>query len=233
MNTRSIGLAFLCAVAVAGCKDHRPGDTATGQTAPAQPPRPPPSFEQPSSTISKEQIMSTSGIPQGSGDLYAIFHTSRGNIVVKLFEKDAPITVANFVGLATGSREWTDPRTHAKTKARLYDGTVFHRVIPQFMIQGGDPLGTGTGDPGYRFEDEFGSGKKFDKPGLLAMANAGPGTNGSQFFITEVPTPHLNNKHTIFGEVTKGFELVPQIGRAGNGTTKLDSLEIVRSEKAP
>ena len=187
----------------------------------------------PASKKEKKMTTDASGIPQGPGDLYAIFKTSKGPITVKLFEKEAPKTVANFVSLATGSKEWTDPRTGSKTKAKLYDGTVFHRVIPQFMIQGGDPLGTGTGDPGYRFEDEFQSGKKFDKPGLLAMANAGPGTNGSQFFITEVPTPHLNNKHTIFGEVVKGFDLVPQIGRAGNATTKLDQLEIVRSAKVP
>ncbi len=181
----------------------------------------------------KTMTTDASGIPQGPGDLYAIFKTSKGAITVKLFEKDAPKTVENFVALATGSKEWTDPRTGSKTKAKLYDGTVFHRVIPQFMIQGGDPLGTGTGDPGYRFADEFQSGKKFDKPFLLAMANAGPGTNGSQFFITEVPTPHLNNKHTIFGEVVKGMDLVPQIGRAGNGATKLDQVEIVRSAKVP
>ena len=157
--------------------------------------------------------MASVKIPEGPGDLYAIFQTSQGDITVKLFEKEAPKTVTNFVGLANGSKEWTDPRTRQKSSAALYDGTKFHRVIPQFMIQGGDPLGTGTGDPGYRFEDEFQSGKKFDKPGLLAMANAGPGTNGSQFFITEVPTPHLNNKHTIFGEVTQGFELIPKIAR--------------------
>ena len=176
----------------------------------------------------------TNGIPQGDGDLYAVFKTSEGDMVIKLFEKDAPKTIANFVGLATGKKQWKDPRSgQTKTGTPLYDGTVFHRVIPNFMIQGGDPLGTGTGDPGYRFEDEFGSGKKFDKPGLLAMANAGPGTNGSQFFITEVPTPHLNNKHTIFGEVVKGMDLVPQIGRAGNGATKLDQVEIVRSAKVP
>ena len=174
-----------------------------------------------------------SNIPQGPGDLYAVFQTSRGNIVLKLFEKDAPKTVANFVGLATGKQEWVDPRTGQKSKAKLYDGTAFHRVIPQFMIQGGDPLGTGTGGPGYRFEDEFQSGKKFDRPGLLAMANAGPNTNGSQFFITEVPTPHLNGRHTIFGEVVKGGDLVPQIARAGNSQTKLERVEIIRSEKAP
>jgi peptidyl-prolyl cis-trans isomerase A (cyclophilin A) len=175
----------------------------------------------------------STGIPQGKGDLYAIFHTSQGNITCRLFEKDAPETVANFVGLATGAKEWTDPRTGAKSHAKLYDGTKFHRVIPNFMIQGGDPLGTGTGDPGYRFKDEFQSGRKFDKPGLLAMANAGPNTNGSQFFITEVPTPHLNNRHTIFGEVVKGFELVPKIARAGNGQVTLQHVEVVRSEKAP
>ena len=233
MHFRSLAITlFAVAAATAACKDNRPQDGAPA-AQPSRPPPQPPSFEQPSPTMSQEQIMSTSGIPQGPGDLYAVFKTSRGSIVVKLFEKDAPLTVANFVGLATGSREWTDPRTHAKTKAKLYDGTVFHRVIPQFMIQGGDPLGTGTGDPGYRFGDEFQSGKKFDKPGLLAMANAGPGTNGSQFFITEVPTAHLNNKHTIFGEVVKGFELVPQIARAGNAQTQLQQVEIVRSEKVP
>jgi peptidyl-prolyl cis-trans isomerase A (cyclophilin A) len=172
-------------------------------------------------------------IPEGKGDLYAVFKTSRGSITVKLFEKDAPKTVDNFVGLATGKKEWIDPRTGQKSKAPLYDGTAFHRVIPDFMIQGGDPLGTGTGGPGYRFEDEFQSGKRFDKPNLLAMANAGPNTNGSQFFITEVATPHLNGRHTIFGEVVKGQELVPKIGRAGNAQTKLEKVEIVRAEKAP
>ena len=175
----------------------------------------------------------SSGIPQGKGDLYAVFQTTAGSITCRLLEKEAPETVANFVGLATGSKEWTDPRTGAKSKKPLYDGTVFHRVIPNFMIQGGDPLGTGTGDPGYRFKDEFQSGRTFDKPGLLAMANAGPNTNGSQFFITEVPTPHLNNRHTIFGEVVKGFELVPKIARGGNGQVALQHVEIVRSEKAP
>ena len=174
-----------------------------------------------------------SNIPQGPGDLYAVFKTSRGTITVKLFEKEAPKTVENFVGLATGKRDWIDPRTGQKSKANLYDGTLFHRVIPQFMIQGGDPLGTGTGGPGYKFEDEFGSSKKFDKPGLLAMANAGPNTNGSQFFITEVPTPHLNGRHTIFGEVVKGGDLVPAIARAGNSQTKLEKVEIVRAEKVP
>ena len=144
-------------------------------------------------------------------DLYAHFDTTEGKIVVKLFPKDAPKTVENFVGLATGEKEWTDPNTQTKSQKPLYDGTVFHRCIPDFMIQGGDPLGQGTGGPGYKFEDEFKSGRKFDKPGLLAMANAGPNTNGSQFFITVINTTWLNNKHTIFGETVSGMEVVNKI----------------------
>jgi peptidyl-prolyl cis-trans isomerase A (cyclophilin A) len=161
--------------------------------------------------------------------LYATFQTSMGDIVVKLLPEKAPVTVANFVGLADGSKEWTDPRNGQKQKGKpLYDGTIFHRVIPDFMIQGGDPLGTGTGGPGYKFQDEIGPDNKFTKPGLLAMANAGPGTNGSQFFITEIPTPWLDKGHTIFGEVVKGVELVPKITRAGNGKVKLDKVTITR-----
>lgn len=144
--------------------------------------------------------------------LFAVFHTSMGKFTVRLFSKDAPKTVANFVGLATGEKEWRDPKTGQKVQGKpLYSGTIFHRVIPDFMIQGGDPLGTGTGDPGYRFEDEFQSGRTFDKPGLLAMANAGPGTNGSQFFVTVKATPWLNNRHTIFGEVVENYEVVDRI----------------------
>ncbi len=212
----------LLALALAACKD--------SVSAPTPAPVPPKAVTR---EPDKKDVISMANIPQGSGDLYAVFQTSRGNLVVKLFEKDAPKTVANFVGLATGKQEWVDPRTGKKSNAKLYDGTAFHRVIPQFMIQGGDPLGTGTGGPGYKFEDEFQSGRKFDRPGLLAMANAGPNTNGSQFFITEVPTPHLNNRHTIFGEVVKGQELVPQIARGGNAQTRLEKVEIVRSDKVP
>lgn len=131
----------------------------------------------------------------------ATLHTNHGDIVIELFPDHAPKTVANFVELATGKREWVDPRTGEKSTANLYDGTVFHRVIANFMIQGGDPLGTGTGGPGYRFADEFHPELNFDRPYLLAMANAGPGTNGSQFFITVTPTAWLNRKHSIFGEV--------------------------------
>lgn len=134
-------------------------------------------------------------------ELYATLRTSQGEITVELFPNHAPKTVRNFVELAEGGREWTDPRTRQRTKEPLYDGTVFHRVIKGFMIQGGDPLGTGTGGPGYKFEDEFHPELSFDRPYLLAMANAGPRTNGSQFFITVGATPWLNRKHTIFGEV--------------------------------
>jgi peptidyl-prolyl cis-trans isomerase A (cyclophilin A) len=222
--------SLFAAAAVIGL-DSAPAGAQSSQTPTA--PRAVKPAGQPEGKGKKTMVDPKTGIPQGKGDLYAIFQTSQGNITVRLLEKDAPNTVANFVGLATGAKEWTDPRTGKKSKAKLYDGTKFHRVIPNFMIQGGDPLGTGTGDPGYRFEDEFQSGRKFDKPGLLAMANAGPNTNGSQFFITEVPTPHLNNKHTIFGEVVKGFELVPKIAREGNAKVTLEHVEIVRSEKVP
>ncbi len=146
--------------------------------------------------------------------LYATFETSEGNITCRLFEKDAPKTVANFTELAEGKREWTHPSTRKKIKDPLYDGTIFHRVIPipDFMIQGGDPQGTGMGGPGYQFEDETkGSPHKFDKPGKLAMANAGPNTNGSQFFITVGPTDWLTGKHTIFGEVVEGQDVVKKI----------------------
>jgi len=132
----------------------------------------------------------------------AILKTSMGEIIIELFPNQAPKTVKNFVDLATGAKEWTDPNIGEKVKTKLYDGTIFHRVIPGFMIQGGDPLGSGLGGPGYNFADEFHGELNFDKPYLLAMANAGPNTNGSQFFITVAPTTWLNRKHTIFGQVT-------------------------------
>lgn len=146
--------------------------------------------------------------------LYATLKTNRGDIEVRLFANHAPKTVKNFVELAEGSREWTHPRTGQKTQDRLYDGTVFHRVISGFMIQGGDPLGNGTGGPGYEFADEFHPDLAFDCPYLLAMANAGPGTNGSQFFVTVAPTAWLTGKHTIFGEVAdeEGKKIVDAIG---------------------
>jgi len=144
--------------------------------------------------------------------IYAVFDTTEGTIVCRLFEKEAPKTVQNFVELAEGSREWTHPSTRKKSKDRLYDGTIFHRVIPNFMVQGGDPAGTGMGGPGYQFEDETkGSPHKFDKPGKLAMANSGPNTNGSQFFITVAATPWLTGNHTIFGEVVEGQDVADKI----------------------
>ncbi|MEU6735485.1 peptidylprolyl isomerase [Streptomyces physcomitrii] len=148
--------------------------------------------------------------------LYATLKTNHGDIEVRLLPNHAPKTVKNFVELAQGEREWTNPETGAKTTDKLYDGTVFHRVISGFMIQGGDPLGNGTGGPGYEFEDEFHPELSFDRPYLLAMANAGPGTNGSQFFITVSPTAWLTRKHTIFGEVVDegGKKVVDAIAAA-------------------
>jgi peptidyl-prolyl cis-trans isomerase A (cyclophilin A) len=172
-------------------------------------------------------------------DLYATLHTSMGDIEVQLFPNHAPKTVRNFVELATGAKTWTDPRTRESTKDPLYDGTVFHRVIAGFMIQGGDPLGQGTGGPGYQFDDEIHPELTFTRPYLLAMANAGTragrGTNGSQFFITVAPTTWLSGKHTIFGEVTKGRDVVDAIATVETGAADrprkdvvLESVEIER-----
>ena len=144
---------------------------------------------------------------------YAIFETSQGNIVIRLLEKEAPKTVANFVGLAEGTKEFTDERTGQKQKKNYYDGLTFHRVIPDFMIQGGCPRGDGRGGPGYTFGDEFHPTLKHSKAGKLSMANAGPGTNGSQFFITVAATPWLDNKHTIFGEVIEGQDVADKISK--------------------
>jgi peptidyl-prolyl cis-trans isomerase A (cyclophilin A) len=146
-------------------------------------------------------------------EMIAIFETSLGTIKVKLLPENAPLTVENFVELAEGNKEFMDLKTGKKTKKKFYDGLIFHRVIPDFMIQGGDPLGTGTGGPGYKFKDEIDPSLKFDKPGILAMANSGPNTNGSQFFITEVSTPWLNGNHTIFGQVTEGLDIIKKIAR--------------------
>jgi peptidyl-prolyl cis-trans isomerase A (cyclophilin A) len=172
--------------------------------------------------------------------LTATLRTTEGPIVIRLLPDHAPKTVRNFVELAQGAREWKDPRTGQSTTGRLYDGTIFHRVITNFMIQGGDPLGTGTGGPGYKFADEFHPDLAFDRPFLLAMANAGPGTNGSQFFITTVPTPWLTGKHTIFGEVIEGQDIVDAISRVdtrpGDRPVKdvvLESVEITGADGTP
>jgi len=160
--------------------------------------------------------------------MYATFETTEGTIVCRLFDKEAPKTVANFVDLAEGKREWKHPATGKKSNDRLYDGTIFHRVIPDFMLQGGDPQGTGTGGPGYQFEDETkGSPHKFDKPGKLAMANAGPNTNGSQFFITVVPTDWLTGKHTIFGEVVEGQDVVNKITKVPRARNDRPNKDVV------
>ena len=168
--------------------------------------------------------------------LQAHFTTSEGNFTAKLFDAEVPKTVANFTGLAEGSKEWTDPRTNSKTKAKYYNGTVFHRVIDGFMIQGGDPLGQGTGGPGYTFEDEFSPKLRHDRPWLLSMANRGPNTNGGQFFITLAPTPWLDNKHSIFGEIVEGMDVVKKIGstqtsKPGDRPVKPITIQSVTIEK--
>jgi peptidyl-prolyl cis-trans isomerase A (cyclophilin A) len=162
-------------------------------------------------------------------DLYATLSTSAGDIRLQLFPNHAPKTVANFVELAEGDREWTDPRTGQKTQDPLYDGTIFHRVISGFMIQGGDPLGTGTGGPGYRFNDEIHPELAFTKPYLLAMANAGPGTNGSQFFVTVAPTAWLTGKHTIFGEVAdeESRKVIDRIAATQTGAQDRPATDVV------
>jgi peptidyl-prolyl cis-trans isomerase A (cyclophilin A) len=149
--------------------------------------------------------------------VHAEFATTEGSFTVRLFDLEVPNTVANFVGLAEGTKEWTDPNTHEKVTKPFYDGIVFHRVIEGFMIQGGDPLGQGIGGPGYKFADEFHPSLRHSKAGILSMANAGPNTNGSQFFITLAPTPHLDNRHSVFGEVTEGMDVIRRIGTTPTG----------------
>ncbi len=146
-------------------------------------------------------------------DVFAHFDTSEGTFTIRLFEGEAPNTVANFVGLAEGTKTWTDPRTRQKSNAKYYDGQIFHRIIDGFMIQGGDPLGQGVGGPGYEFGDEFHPTRRHDRAGILSMANRGPNTNGGQFFITLAATPHLDDRHSVFGEVSEGLDVVRKIGR--------------------
>jgi peptidyl-prolyl cis-trans isomerase A (cyclophilin A) len=146
--------------------------------------------------------------------VYADFTTSEGNFSIRLHDTEAPKTVENFVGLAEGTKEWTDPRSNQRVRQPYYDGIIFHRVIDGFMIQGGDPLGKGIGGPGYEFEDEFHPSLRHNKAGILSMANRGPNTNGGQFFITLGPTPHLDNRHSVFGEVVDGMDVVRKIGSA-------------------
>jgi peptidyl-prolyl cis-trans isomerase A (cyclophilin A) len=168
--------------------------------------------------------------------LYAHFTTSEGNFTARLFDAETPNTVANFTGLADGSKEWTDPRSGQRVKQPYFNGTVFHRVIADFMIQGGDPLGQGTGGPGYNFADEFHATLRHSKPGILSMANRGPNTNGGQFFITLVPTPWLDDKHSVFGEIVEGMDVVKKIGgtptsKPGDRPVKPITIETVTIEK--
>ncbi len=148
---------------------------------------------------------------------FATFVTTAGTFTIKLFAEEAPNTVANFVGLATGAKAWTHPRTRQQEQKPYYDGTIFHRIIDGFMIQGGDPLGQGTGGPGYEFADEFHPSLRHTKEGILSMANRGPNTNGSQFFITLAATPWLDGKHAVFGEVVEGLDIVRAIGKVKTG----------------
>jgi len=159
--------------------------------------------------------------------LYAVFDTTMGRIVCRLFPDKTPEAVRNFVGLANGTKRWYDLKSKAWTHRHFYDGLTFHRVIPEFMIQGGDQLGNGTGTPGFKFKDEFSPDLTFDKPGKLAMANAGPNSNGSQFFITVAPTPHLNNHHTIFGEVVEGQEVADAISQVPRNSSDKPNTPVI------
>ena len=169
--------------------------------------------------------------PQREPGLYATIHTSMGDIVCKLYEKGAPLAVKNFVGLARGTKAWTDPKTGQLTHRPLYNNTLFHRVIPDFMIQGGDPKGDGSGSPGYKFKNED-NAYQFDKKGILAMANAGRDTNGSQFFVTVAPYPSLNGGYTVFGQVLEGQEVADKISQVprdqANGDRPLQPVKILR-----
>jgi len=186
----------------------------------------------------EEPLVQTSVAEKGkTASITAVFHTSMGKISCELYPGEAPLTVENFISLARGTKKWTDPATGKEVTRPLYDGTAFHRVIPEFMIQGGDPLGTGSGGPGYEFKDEISEKLKFDKPGILAMANAGPNTNGSQFFITLAPTPWLDGYHTIFGRVVSGQEVVDAISKVKRDSQDkplkpviLDKVEIIEGK---
>ncbi|WP_317987832.1 peptidylprolyl isomerase [Hyalangium gracile] len=249
MRTRILTTGLLLLALTACSKDKekettqaKPPESAATSVKPPEPPQArPPEPPAPPTTPPPPAQAELTGFQKDAmegKDLYATLDTSEGTIVVKLFSKDAPKTVANFVGLATGQKEWKDPTTLQMTTRPLYDGTIFHRVIPKFMIQGGDPLGKGIGGPGYTFEDEFKSGRTFEKPGILAMANRGPATNGSQFFITVAPTPWLNNHHTIFGETVKGYDVVEKISKVptsgGNApVTPVVIKKVTISDKQP
>jgi peptidyl-prolyl cis-trans isomerase A (cyclophilin A) len=250
MHTRILTTGLLL-LALTACTKEKEATPAKPPEASAAKPSEPPAAKPPEAAAAKPPEATPPATPPPAEaqtgwqkaamegkDLYATLETSEGTIVVKLFSKDAPKTVANFVGLASGEKEWKDPTTLQMTKKPLYDGTIFHRVIPNFMIQGGDPLGQGIGGPGYSFEDEFQSDRTFSKPGILAMANRGPNTNGSQFFITVAATEWLNKRHTIFGEVVKGYEMVDKISKvptagANKPMTPVVIKKVTISDKQP
>lgn len=201
-------IPFMFSFVLAGCQLLPSGKPGTGY----QLSDPVLTIITPSPTIINPSVITPTNMTTPVTEATAIIKTTKGDITIELFPRSAPKTVANFIGLSKGTLDWTDPRTGQKISGRsLYNGTIFHRVIKDFMIQGGDPTGTGMGGPGYKFEDEFDPTLNFSEPYMLAMANSGPGTNGSQFFITTVPTTWLNNKHTIFGKVTQGQEVVDAI----------------------
>ena len=220
-RTLFLGLAF----GLVACSTTQPAekDSAPGERDQAANNSPVPEVAQPDDASTAQLPPTIADLTRYTADLgnegrlLATFDTSMGFITCELFEGSAPITVANFVGLARGLKAWTHPETkEAKVGVPLYDGVIFHRVIPTFMIQGGDPIGQGIGGPGYVIPDEFAPGRLHDKPGILSMANAGPGTGGSQFFITEVPTPHLDGKHTVFGQCDNP-DLIQQMARVETG----------------
>jgi peptidyl-prolyl cis-trans isomerase A (cyclophilin A) len=182
----------------------------------------------------KAPVPTTPAVPQiklnQPAGLYAVLDTTLGRIVCRLFPSKAPETVKNFVGLADGTKRWYDDKKKAWAQRRYYDGLTFHRVIPDFMIQGGDQLGTGMGNIGYTFKDEFSPDLRFDRPGCLAMANAGPNTNGAQFFITVAPTPHLNDHHTIFGEVVEGQDVADAISQVPRNSADRPNTPVVMNK---
>ena len=235
--TRSL-LSLLCVLAFAASPvtaQTPPAKPATQKPATAKPPAPttkptPPTTKPaattakptaPAATTTKPTEPMASAKKYGPGT-YAHFTTTHGNFIVRFFDKDAPITVQNFVGLAEGKKAWTDPRTNRQVRRPYYNGLTFHRIIPRFMIQGGDPTGTGMGGPGFKFNDEISPKLKHDRPGVVSMANAGPNTNGGQFFITVAPYPSLDGHYSVFGEVVEGLDNViaisnvPTTGQRGN-----------------
>jgi peptidyl-prolyl cis-trans isomerase A (cyclophilin A) len=220
---------FACVLATvpAGAQTGAPAKPATPQTKPATPtPKPAAPTQKPASPTSKPAppaAPAATAATHGPG-VYAHITTNHGAMVARLFDKEAPRTVENFVGLAEGKKQWRNPRTKTMVRRPYYNNLTFHRIIPGFMIQGGDPEGVGTGGPGYTFADEFNSKLRHSKPGILSMANAGPNTNGGQFFITLVPTPHLNDRHSVFGELVEGMDTLMAIGKVP--TTKSDNRPI-------